>query len=173
VAATAIVVPVAEAEPALGDWRRAHTTDGAEGMPPHVTLIHPFADEACVDETVTDGLRDVLADVAPFDVRFEVFARFDADPPVLYLEPVPAEPFLHLIGVIAARFPAYPPFGGLHETVVPHLTVGCSGDPGVLAAAEADVARQLPITARIAAAHVMTHDPAAGWRVGARISLGP
>jgi hypothetical protein len=35
---------VPEAEPAVGRWQRQHTRAGADGMPPHVTLLIPFAD---------------------------------------------------------------------------------------------------------------------------------
>jgi 2'-5' RNA ligase len=171
VAATAIVVPVVAAEPALGRWRRAYTGDGAEGMPAHVTLMYPFADESRLDDVMIAALGDVLAAFAPFDVAFGGFGRFDADPPVLYVEPAPARPFLDLIAAIAARFPEYPPFGGLHETVVPHLTVAQTPNAEMIGAAEADVAPHLPIRAHIAAVHVMAHRATDGWRTQAVIAL--
>lgn len=170
-AATAIVVPVAEAEPAVGRLRRAHTSDGADGMPPHVTLIYPFVDDSRLDELVLDGVRGVLAAFAPFEVRFGAFGRFEADPPVLYLEPAPAQPFLDVIAAIAARFPDHPPFGGVHETVIPHVTIAYTDDAGVLAAAEVEVAAHLPIAARAAGVQVMEHRPAEGWRCRERIPL--
>ena len=46
VAATGIVIPFEQVEPAVSRWRRAHTTDGADGMPAHVTLIYPFVDDS-------------------------------------------------------------------------------------------------------------------------------
>ena len=170
-AATAIVVPVAAAEAALGRWRRAYTGDGAEGMPAHVTLIYPFADESVLDDTMIADLGGVLAAFAPFEARFGAFGRFDADPPVLHLEPARPQPFVDLITAIAGRFPDHPPFGGRHATVIPHLTVAQTRDATVMAAAEADVARHLPLHARIDAVHVMAHRAAGGWRTRAVVAL--
>ena len=48
--ATAIVVPVPEAEAVVGDWRRLHTPSGAEGVPAHVTLLAPFIPAVRLDE---------------------------------------------------------------------------------------------------------------------------
>jgi 2'-5' RNA ligase len=172
VAATAIVVPVPAVDPAVSLWRRAYTTDGAEGMHAHVTLIYPFVAASHLDGAVTAGLRGALDGFAPFDVRFGSFGRFDADPPVLYLEPDAAAPFRELIAAIAARFPEHPPFGGVHDAVIPHLTVAYADDPTVLAAAETDVARRLPLSAHVDTVDVMEHRPAAGWRVRARTPLG-
>jgi 2'-5' RNA ligase len=171
VAASAIVVPVVEADSAVGRWRRAYTGDGADGMPAHVTLIYPFADDSLLDDGMIADLGDVLAGFAPFDVRFGAFGRFDADPPVLYVAPNPSLPFLDLMTAIAARFADHPPFGGRHEAVVPHLTVAQTQDANVLAAAEDDVARHLPVRARLDAVHVMAHRAAGGWRTHTAIAL--
>ena len=170
-AATAIVLPVGEAEPIVARWRRAHTRDGADGMPAHVTLIYPFVDDAHLGDEVIAHLGDVLAGIAPIDVRFGAFGRFDANPPVLYLEPAPAQPLHDLITVIAASFPGHPPFGGRHECVIPHLTVAQTQDAGAIAAAEDDVARHLPLSARLDAVHVLAHRAGRGWRTHTAIAL--
>ena len=121
-AATAIVVPVAAAEAALGRWRRAYTDDGAEGMPAHVTLIYPFADESVLDDVMIADLGGVLAAFAPFDARFGTFGRFDADPPVLYLEPTRPQPFLDLIADVARHLPLHTRIDAVH--VMAHRTAG-------------------------------------------------
>jgi 2'-5' RNA ligase len=100
VAASAIVVPFAGLEPANGRWRQALTTDGADSMPAHVTLIYPFVADVRLRDDVIAALRVVLVTFSPFDVRFEAFARLEADPPVLYLEPDPAQPFLDLMAAV-------------------------------------------------------------------------
>jgi 2'-5' RNA ligase len=170
VAATAIVVPF-RAVPAVVDRRRRElTTDGADGMPPHITLISPFVDDADLTEADVDRLRGVLAASAPFDVTLARFARFDAQPPVLYLEPEPPEPFLAMITAIEQAFPAFPPFGGVHETVIPHLTVAYSDDPAALGAVEAEVGRHLPVHARVTEVVVMEHR-ADNWRPREHITL--
>ena len=66
-AETALVVLIPELEPLIGDWRRRYTGDGARDMPPHVTLIYPFADAAAVDKRLETVAR-VLSAFGPFPV---------------------------------------------------------------------------------------------------------
>ena len=66
-AETAVVILLPELEPLIGGWRRRYTGDGARGMPPHVTLIIPFADSADLDDRL-GPLGRALAAFAPFDV---------------------------------------------------------------------------------------------------------
>ena len=171
-APTAIVVPFHDVPAAVTAHRRSLTSDGADGMPAHVTLIYPFVDDADLADDQIRRLRGLLAAFAPFDVTFATFARFDAQPPVLYLEPEPAGPFLGMIAALADEFPAFPPFGGVHETVIPHLTLGYTDDAASLAAVEAEVGRHLPFNARVAGVAVMQHG-GDGWRLRDRIALAP
>ena len=147
-------------------------SDGADGMPAHVTLIYPFVDAEHLGAAHVDGLRATLDAFAPFEVTFARFARFDARPPVLYLEPDPPQPFRDMVAAIARDFPAYPPFGGVHETVIPHLTIAQTDDGAARRAAEDDIGRHLPIRARVVEVAVMEHR-ADGWRTRERISLEP
>jgi len=47
-------------------------------------------------------------------------------------------------------FPAYPPFGGLHDRIVPHLTVA-QGDDHILQRAEAELHAGLRVHGPVAA----------------------
>ena len=69
-AATAIVVPFGDLPTVVETRRRALTSDGAEGMPPHVTLIYPFADAADLGPDEIGRIRAVLGMFAPFGVTF-------------------------------------------------------------------------------------------------------
>ena len=69
-AATAIVVPFGDLPTVVATRRRALTSDGAEGMPPHVTLIYPFADAADLGPDEIGRIRAVLGMFAPFGVTF-------------------------------------------------------------------------------------------------------
>jgi 2'-5' RNA ligase len=171
VAATAIIVPFQETERAVDRWRRSHTSDGADGMPPHVTLIYPFVDDAQLVAGQITELRNVLARFSAFDMRFTGFGRFDGPPAVLYLDPDPAQAFLEMIDAIAEQFPEFPPFGGQFDSVVPHLTIAYSDEPAVLDAAEQAVAAHLPISARASEVLVMEHGADDGWRMRHRIAL--
>jgi 2'-5' RNA ligase len=168
---TAIVVPFHDMPAVVAAHRRALTTDGADGMPPHVTLLYPFADDADLTEGEIERLRRALGPFAPFDVALTRFARFHAHPSVLYLEPEPVEVFLGMITALSGAFPAFPPFGGIHETVIPHLTLAYSDDDAALDVVEVEVGRHLPIHARVAEVAVMEYGGDA-WRPRERIALG-
>jgi 2'-5' RNA ligase len=170
VAATAIVVPFRAIDAIVGDWRRALTTDGADGMPAHVTLIYPFMDDDELGEGDIRRLRAALDAFSRFEVTYTRFGRFPAVPPVLYLEPEPAGQFVDMIAALTREFPAFPPFGGIHDTAIPHLTIAATDDDPAMRTAEDEVARHLPIRTRVAEVAVMHHH-ADGWRLRERLPL--
>src|SRR5947208_10649014 len=123
-AETAIVVLVPELEALVGALRNQHTSDGADGMPPHVTLLYPFVDDAEVAHALPLVGR-ALARFVSFEVEFRRAARF---PDTLYLVPDPAEPFVAVTRALVDAFPEYPPYAGAFDEIVPHLTVA-HGEP--------------------------------------------
>jgi 2'-5' RNA ligase len=157
-AETALVVLLPELEPLIGGWRRRYTGDGARGMPPHVTLIIPFADSSEVEERL-EGVGRVLGDFAPFGVALLETARF---PELLYLRPEPAEPFVAMTEALADAFPEFPPYGGDFDEILPHVTVAQSEDE-VLATIDEELAAQLPVRARVERAWLVENAPD-GWR---------
>ena len=84
-----------------------------DDLPPHVTVLVPCPGEV-------GAIAEVLAPFEPFDVSFSRLERF---PEILWLVPDPAEPFISMTEAMVARFPDFPPYGGIHDSVVPHLTV--------------------------------------------------
>ena len=148
---------IPEVEPLVAPWRERLTADGARGMPPHVTLLYPFADETEVDGLRTD-VEEALAPFAPFETTFARTARW---PDVLYLAPAQPGPFVALVEALVAAFPQYPPYGGAHDSIVPHLTVA-EGDGETFASIEAAVRPALPVSVRVERVWLMTDDPA-GW----------
>jgi len=82
-------------------------------LPAHVTVLWPSPGDAT-------GVATVLAPFDPFDVTF---ARLDRFPGVLWLAPEPAEPLAAMTEAMVARFPEFPPYGGVFSSIVPHLTV--------------------------------------------------
>ena len=157
-AETAIVVLLPELEPLLGESRRRYTGDGARGMPPHVTLIFPFADSSDLGPRLS-VLAGVLGAFAPFELTLSETARF---PGLLYLRPEPAQPFVAMTEALAAAFPDFPPYGGEFAEVVPHVTVA-QADESILAALESELARRLPVQARVERTWLVENTPA-GWR---------
>jgi hypothetical protein len=69
-AATAIIASFEAVEPIVYRWRRDHTTDGALGIPAHVTLASPFLDDTDLQPEQLGELGAVLGHFQPFDVSF-------------------------------------------------------------------------------------------------------
>lgn len=136
---------VPEAAALVDPWRERTCADRPSiGIPAHVTLLFPFVPAETLDQAVIGALAEVVANVPAFDFTLARPARF---PETLYLAPEPPEPFVSLTEAIHARFPSHPPYEGVHETIVPHLTVA-HGDAALMDEAERDVTPGLPIVAR-------------------------
>jgi hypothetical protein len=65
VAPAAVVVPVPEAEPAVGPWRQQLDPSARKGMPAHCTLVYPFAPHGGITDEVIDGLSSVCSEIEP------------------------------------------------------------------------------------------------------------
>jgi 2'-5' RNA ligase len=169
-AETAIIVPVPEAEPVVGRWRRRHTPSGAAGMPAHVTLLVPFTDSDVLDADRTREVGEVLGRFEPIELSLVETAYFNGPPTVLYLAPEPAGTFRAMTAALVRAFPEHPPYGGAHGTIVPHLTVATRLARERLASIDAEVAAALPITARPSEAWLMEYTEHA-WRLRNRFAL--
>jgi 2'-5' RNA ligase len=139
----ALVVLVPEVEGLVGRFRSEHDPAAAAGVPAHITINYPFTPALSDGDELRERLAKLFGRVQPFEFSFRRLARF---PDVIYLPPEPVEPFRALIALVAEAFPESPPYGGAHETIVPHLTVADTEDEGTLAAVEAQLAKL--ITAR-------------------------
>ena len=146
----ACVVPFPELAELVEPWLE-HSVGPrpSHGIPPHVTLLVPSPPR----------LDDVLDDILSFDVEFRSVRRF---PDVVYLEPEPAQPFVDLTESLWRRFPDWPPYGGAHETVTPHLTVAWGAQ---LDEAEADIAPRLPVRARAREAVLLRQEAPERWEI--------
>jgi 2'-5' RNA ligase len=157
-AETALVALFPELEPLLGPWRRRYTGDGPRGMPPHVTVIFPFADSAEADDLL-EPLGRVFGAFAPFEIALRETARF---PGLLYLRPDPGDTFVAITEALVHAFPDFPPYSGEFAEIVPHVTVAQGGDE-LLAATERQLEQQLPVKSRVERAWLV-EDTAGGWR---------
>ncbi|MBV9099254.1 MAG: 2'-5' RNA ligase family protein [Frankiaceae bacterium] len=154
--AAAVVIPVPEAAALAG-----HTDPG---MPPHVTLLWPFA------RRPGRRHRRGLAAIAAAHEQFAfTLVRVSTFPNVVYLAPEPAQPFIDLVHALTNRWPRHQPYGGAFPDVVPHLTVRVGGEP--LADDErARLEAALPI--RSSAREILLLAPEGeGWRELYRVPL--
>ena len=165
---SAVLVQIPEAEPVVGEWRMRYTLDAPAGIPAHVTILFPFFEPALVGK-VKARLGEIIAGTPAFDVVFSQTARW---PEILYLEPDPAEPFFTLTRALEKEWPDYPPYGGTHETIVPHLTVAESPDPAVLDRVAASVQPGLPVKTLVREATLFVEDHAGRWHEDSRLPLG-
>jgi 2'-5' RNA ligase len=169
---TALVVEVPEAAAAVDGWReRTSAAKPSNGVPPHVTILFPFVPAAGVADELLHGLQALFAGFPSFRFELRDCRHF---PAVLYLAPEPPEPFVSLTEAVAAAYPEFPPYEGVFDSIVPHLTAA-EGEPAVLGRAERDVRQWLPIDAEAREILLLEElDPdLVRWRVHTRLPLGP
>jgi 2'-5' RNA ligase len=160
-------VAVPEAEPVVGEWRLRY--DNARlGVPAHVTLLFPFVAAEQLNETLFDELRALFGAQPAFSVSFPRVSRF---PEVAWLAPDPAEPFVRLTQSIFERYPDYPPYEGVHDEVIPHLTVGL-GDAAFQDEVERALTPHLPVEAAVRDVVLLEEDESGYWRTRERFPLG-
>jgi hypothetical protein len=164
---TALIVAVPEAEPLVGSWRAKHDWSAQRGVPAHVTVLYPFVPTERVDDRLLGELRELFAMQPSFSFDLPRVARF---PDVAWLAPEPSEPFNALTETVVARYPDYPPYEGIHDVVIPHLTVA-EGDAELQDQVEAALAEHLPIAAQAKAVGFMFEGDDGLWREAHRFPL--
>ena len=147
-AITAFIVKVPTAEPLVGALREQFDETTKLGVPAHITILVPFMDPKYVDAEVLKKAKSIFARTQAFSFRFQSVGRF---PETAYLAPEPLAPFIAMTRALAAAFPDYPPYAGIHEGTVPHLTVA-HGSEAIASKAEeilrVKLAQNGPIHAR-------------------------
>lgn len=167
---SALVVPVPAAEPVVGTWRERLDPSCGLGVPAHVTVLYPFVPPDRLDEEVTGELASMLGAVPGFGFRLEEVRWFGDE--VAWLRPEPGRPFVRLTEMVTARWPDFQPYEGIHEEVIPHLTVSQDGrSEEALSCVEA-VERELPIQTRAEEVWLMTgsREPAS-WILHTALAL--
>lgn len=124
-ATTMLLVPVPEAAVLIDPFRHRLDPSAPQGMPAHVTVLVPFMAPDHVNGGVLGSLEELFAGLPAFDFSLGTTRWFDDR--VLYLAPEPAEPFRTMTRAVVQRFPDYPPYEGLFEDIVPHVTIGEGG----------------------------------------------
>lgn len=164
----AVIVPVEVPIP-VRRLRDRMDPSAAQGVPAHVTLLYPFMPPDALDDTVRARLTRIIGAEPAFPFTLARMARW---PDVVYLSPEPDEPFRRLIAALAAAFPDYPPYGGQHESIVPHVTIAQDARPDYLAAAEHALPGMLPIRGVAREAWLIAHTPDQPWHTHWRLPLG-
>ena len=169
IAETALLVPVADAEPLVRRHRHALDPVAPLGVPAHVTVLYPFLPPDDVDQAVCRAIAGVIEGFGAFEFALSDVRRF-ADG-VVYLAPEPPEPFVAITEALVDRWPDFPPYGGTYDAVVPHLTVAKTNGGAEISALATDLERGLPIAARADAVWLMEGQPDDRWAIRAVFPL--
>ena len=170
VARTALVIAVPEAEPVVAAQRARLDPNAALGVPAHVTVLFPFVPADDLNDEVVGRVGGMIGSVPAFPYRFSRTAWFGDR--VLWLAPDDDLPFRDVTDRIHAAFPAFPPFGGVFDDVVPHLTVGHDQPYDSLTAAERSIRPRLPISGSATEVLLLVQDePGGRWRTAERFPL--
>jgi 2'-5' RNA ligase len=165
---TAIIIPIAEAEPIVGQLRLQHDKAAQLGVPAHITLLYPF----CGLEAVTgeiENLKHLCASIEAFPFSFTEVRRFPAS---VYLHPDKAERFAQITMTLVKKWPDYKPYNGAFSDIVPHLTVAAQVDTGTLAAVEDTLRHRLPIKCVAREVWLLTSDHTGMWSKKAAFAMG-
>ena len=164
---SALIVAVPEAEPLVHEWRMRYD-NAALGIPAHITLIFPFVSAGEIGEELVAELRELFADQPSFSFTLARVGRF-VD--VAWLAPDPSDPFRRLTDLIFSRHPDYPPYEGIHEEVIPHLTAAM-GDVALQDEVEAALTPHLPIAAHAGDVTLLVENESGHWAESERFPLG-
>ncbi len=169
---TALIVPVPEAEDAVGPFRATLDRSASWGVPAHVTVLYPFLPPDKITSDVLAALNGVISATPRFDITLAHADWFDDT--AVWLAPRPDRPFRDLTTAVWRRFPETPPFAGVHADVVPHLTIGHGAPKHVLSHAAQAVSTHLPIHATIEVVRLIAGTPEQHpWPTLREYALGP
>lgn len=169
---SALLVPVAEVEPVVGEHRRRLDRSAIAGVPAHVTVLYPFLPPAGITPEVVSSVADTVTMTAAFDCTFSRVRWFGDH--LVWLQPEPDEPFRALTHAVQDAFGGLAPYGGAHGDPDPHLTVAGAhlAGPAELRQAAAEIEPMLPVPARIDRVWLMVGaDVPGSWRTRAEFRL--
>ncbi len=169
---SALVVLVPEAETLVSSFRDAYDPSAEMGIPAHITINYPFHAYEQNKPRFLDELKALFSIYTSFDFCLSELRNF---PGVLYLAPEPEQPFIQLIQAVGDRFPGSPPYGGVHEDPIPHLTIADVEDNNLFERDKYDFSEfskeRLPIYASTSQVWLMdTQEDGWGKRIGFDLS---
>lgn len=173
---TALVVDVPEAAPVVAGFRERFDGWAVDRrVPPHVTVLFPFAPAREVDASLEVRVARHFGRFDPFDATLGSVRQFGRDE-VVWLSPEPRERFLDLLVGTHRAFREFPPYGGEHFDPEPHLTVAHTADGsaqrGVFELAQAELGPLLPIRFRVSCVTLLVEQRDATWALATTYTLG-
>ena len=163
-----LIVPVLEAEAAIRPSPAEYVPVWADGMPAHVTLLFPFLRMDQLDAAGRADLASLFAAAPAIRATFSEVGQF---PEMVYLVPEPRDWFVVLTQALSDRFGLLP-YGGIHPSIVPHLTVARELAPAAMAEITASLMRHLPIESDVREVWLMEEAADGHWERAATFPLG-
>jgi 2'-5' RNA ligase len=165
---SAVIVPIV-LPPGLLAIRTRADRMAARGVPPHVTVLFPFLPADALTPEVRLALRNLAAAREPFAARFD---RVECLDQMVWLLPADQLPFLRLTAQVTARWPDYPPYEGVHDELIAHLTLVETSDVESLSEGCAAASRSPGFDVAVDELRVITEDAAGRWHDRWRLALG-
>jgi 2'-5' RNA ligase len=163
---TALVIEIDDAGPFDAVRREFAAETFALGIPFHVTLLYPFAPPG----ELVEEARAFFAGQPPFDFAL---TRIAAWPDVVYAVPEPDQQLRACMRKLFALFPQWPPYGGIHEDVIPHATLAEEVDAAAVRdEIERRVAPHLPHRCQARDVSLLEEIAPDSWRERERFPLG-
>lgn len=142
-------------------------------MPPHITILFPFARSGSVDETLLADLEEHFSKLTGFHATLTRVSRFDD---FVWLAPEPRSRFVDLITATSARFPEFPPYEGEAREPIPHLTIATvEGDARadeLAALADDELRTSLPFAFSVTHVSLFEELGDGTWQESRRFPLG-
>lgn len=171
---TGLLIPVRSADGLVGDYRGRHNAATvSRQLPPHVTVLFPFARAAALDDSLLSEVRSHFSGFTSFAAELDGVGQWDD---YVWLAPHPRARFVDLIRATCARFPAFPPYEDAAVEPEPHLTVAAvapEDDASVLAAlARQELGPRLPFRFVVDGVALFVEQGDGTWREQTTFALG-
>jgi hypothetical protein len=150
---TTLVVPVPQAEPAVGALRQRYDVWARRGFPAHVTVLGPFLPLERIDDGVLARLQDMIARYAQADFAL---ASIRVVLGAVLLVPDRVDYFASLGKTLVREWPEARSRRPSTWFVGPHLTVARGFGPITTLRVRRELAPLLPIAARASEVALVT-----------------
>jgi 2'-5' RNA ligase len=165
---SAVIVPIVLPS-RLAALRSARDQLAARGVPAHVTILFPFLPVTALTPAIRSDLARLAARQVPFSAGFR---RVEVRDAMVWLVPDDQRPFLDLTDAVATRWPDHPPYGGIHDTLIPHLTLLETTDGPTRGAARAAAVDVGPFEMTVRELTVITENASGTWQTRWHLPLG-
>jgi hypothetical protein len=140
---TTLIVPIPEAEQAVGRWRERYDWSARVGVPAHITVLGPFLPPELITDSVIKRLTSICSDLPRIELKLEGPALLES---TVCLTPNPREPFELMTRLLEHEWQELGRGGSQDEKRLHHLTV--ARNPEEIRELSLELGPSLPIEAR-------------------------